>query len=80
MARRPTRNFFGRRRGKTLRQGRQAVLEAHLPRLQIEPNKFSARTFDPKSIFDKSVEEVWLEIGFGEISTEHRLYWLRSLY
>ena len=58
-------NLFGRRRGKPLRQGRLATLERLLPRLQIEPGNFAPRSIDPRSLFDRHIETVWLEIGFG---------------
>ena len=48
-----------------MRQARRATLEGLLPRLQIEPEKIFPRSLDPRSIFDKSIKEVWLEIGFG---------------
>ena len=58
-------NLFGRRRGKPLRQGRLATLERLLPRLKIEPGNFAPRSIDPRSLFDRHIETVWLEIGFG---------------
>lgn len=65
MGKTPKRNIFGRRRGKTLRQSQRATLECLLPRLQIKPSNFAPKSLDPASVFDKSVEAVWLEIGFG---------------
>ncbi len=51
--------FFGRRKGKRLRQGQSGRIEALLPRLRIDP------TGDPREAFPRPVKEVWLEIGFG---------------
>ena len=58
-------NLFGRRRGKPLRQGRRATLERLLPQLQIELDKFASQSIDPRLLFDRHIESVWLEIGFG---------------
>lgn len=64
----PWRNFYGRRRGKTLRKGQQALLDERLPALAPpgvpwadnparEPVDFAAMAPDAR--------ETWLEIGFG---------------
>ncbi len=58
-------NLFGRRRGKPLRPGRRATLERLLPQLQIELDKFASQSIDPRLLFDRHIESVWLEIGFG---------------
>ncbi len=58
-------NLFGRRRGKPLRHRRRATLERLLPQLQIEPDKFACQSIDPRLLFDRHIESVWLEIGFG---------------
>jgi tRNA (guanine-N7-)-methyltransferase len=55
--------FFGRRRGKTLRAGQRAALEAGLPALLIDiaeppPAKLA-------SLFARPVDHVRIEIGFG---------------
>ncbi len=65
MAKGQTRTLYGRRRGKSLRQGRRAVLEELLPRLRLEPSDYGAGAMDPAALFSGSVREVWLEIGFG---------------
>lgn len=53
-------HFYGRRKGKALRQGQAALIETLLPRLRIDPAKLS----DPTSSFDKC-DNLRLEIGFG---------------
>jgi len=58
-------NLFGRRRGKPLRPGRRATLERLLPQLQIEPDKFASQSIDPRLLFNRHIQSVWLEIGFG---------------
>ncbi len=60
--RRPT--FYGRRRGRRLRPGREALLAALLPRLAI-PLPPEGDRLDPGALFNGGVSEVWLEIGFG---------------
>ena len=58
--------FFGRRKGKTLRPGRKALLEELLPRLHIPaPDLKAGGTIDPFTLFDERPRAVWLEIGFG---------------
>jgi tRNA (guanine-N7-)-methyltransferase len=55
---------YGRRRGRRLRPGRQALFDALLPRLAIAlPAK--GTLIDPRSLFPSGTSEIWLEIGFG---------------
>jgi len=54
----------GRRRGRRLRPGRQALLNDLLPRLRITLPE-SGRRLDPTALFPTPVEDVWLEVGFG---------------
>jgi len=54
--------FYGRRKGRALRPGRQSLVETLLPRLRID---VSGRTIDPAAMFAFPVEDVWLEVGFG---------------
>lgn len=63
-----TPRFYGRRKGRTLRQKAQAAFEAGLPSL----------TFDPEENFftHQHPVEAWLEIGFG--SGEHLLAQLKQ--
>jgi tRNA (guanine-N7-)-methyltransferase len=51
--------FFGRRKGKRLRQRQSGLIETLLPRLRIDPRA------DPREAFLRPVARVWLEIGFG---------------
>ncbi len=60
--------FYGRRKGKALKAGRISLLETHLPSLRISAPG-TDQAIDPASFFDKSYEEIRLEIGFG--SGEH---------
>lgn len=70
----PWRNFYGRRRGKTLRRGQAALLDQRLselapPGVSWEENP-ERDPIDLASLFP-SKREVWLEIGFG--SGEHAI-------
>jgi tRNA (guanine-N7-)-methyltransferase len=50
--------FYGRRKGKGLRAGQDALLGTLLPRLRVDPA-------DPAASFTGTPSELWLEIGFG---------------
>jgi tRNA (guanine-N7-)-methyltransferase len=63
----PHRQLYGRRRGPRLRITRQGALDRRLPESAFSLPEQGP--FDPRSLFDGTVEEVWLEIGFG--SGEH---------
>jgi tRNA (guanine-N7-)-methyltransferase len=65
------RRIHGRRRGKPLRPRPRALVETVLPRLEIAAEKLAPDT-DPKCFFERQVEAVWLEIGFGK--AEHLLW------
>lgn len=59
------RAFHGRRRGRKLRKGLQALVSALLPRIGLGPLP-GPGMFDPATLFAAaSLEAVWLEIGFG---------------
>jgi tRNA (guanine-N7-)-methyltransferase len=60
----PPQRLYGRRKGKPLRAGQEALLEALLPRLAI-PLSAAAESLDPATLFTPRREAVWLEIGFG---------------
>jgi len=60
-ARRPL--LHGRRRGRKLRPGQRRLLDTLLPRLRFALP--CERPLDPRRLFDRPVEAVWLEIGFG---------------
>jgi tRNA (guanine-N7-)-methyltransferase len=61
MTDKPASHFFGRRKGKALRQGQAALIENLLPRLRIDPARLASATFADFG----ECEDVWLEIGFG---------------
>jgi len=67
---RATEAFFGRRKGKTLRQYQVEALEQVLPALKLDPT--GARPADMASLFDQPHEAYRLEIGFG--GGEHLLH------
>lgn len=52
--------FFGRRQGRTIRKTKSTLLDVLLPRLRLSNN------FDKKNMFGVEVNEVYLEIGFGD--------------
>ena len=62
------RNFYGRRRGKTLRQSQKGYLADDLALLRppgVSPRENPARNpIDPATIFPDG-RPIWLEIGFG---------------
>ena len=60
----PQRRLYGRRRGRPLRVGQRALFETLLPQLRLTLPE-SGPALDPRSLFDKTIREVWLEIGFG---------------
>jgi tRNA (guanine-N7-)-methyltransferase len=57
------RTVYGRRRGRKLRVGQQALRDELLPRLAVALP--GAGELDPASLFPESPADVWLEIGFG---------------
>jgi tRNA (guanine-N7-)-methyltransferase len=59
----PPRRIYGRRRGRPLRQGRQQLKDALLPRLSISLP--AAGPLDPARLFPVGSVAAWLEIGFG---------------
>lgn len=66
------RAFFGRRKGKALREGQAARIEELLPRLRLPEGEIG----DLQALFPLPVEAVRLEIGFG--SGEHLLSRMRE--
>ncbi len=60
----PERAFFGRRKGKRLREGQEQRLAALLPRLRVTPPADGGR-LDPAQLFPEPKRGHWLEIGFG---------------
>jgi tRNA (guanine-N7-)-methyltransferase len=63
--------FYGRRKGKPLKAGREALLETLLPKLRVEAptGALDPRTLFPSLSSQAGPAQVWLEIGFG--SGEH---------
>lgn len=54
--------FYGRRKGRTIRKAKTTLLEAFLPKIKITPDS----VFDKEKLFGVPVNEVALEIGFGD--------------
>jgi tRNA (guanine-N7-)-methyltransferase len=59
----PRRLLYGRRRGRPLRPGRQALVDGLLRFLAIYLSE--SGEFDPRAMFADPPRSVWLEIGFG---------------
>ncbi len=57
------RPVFGRRRGRALRPGRQALIDELLPSLAVSVPP--SGQIDPFALCGAAAREVWLEIGFG---------------
>lgn len=56
--------LYGRRKGRPLRPGRQALVERLLPQLEITLPA-PGEAIDPRGVFDFTPAAVWLEVGFG---------------
>ncbi len=54
--------LYGRRRGKTLRQSQQRLVDDLLPNLTVP---MDSEVLDPSTLFSDHQKEYWLEIGFG---------------
>ncbi|KQU55054.1 tRNA (guanine-N7)-methyltransferase [Bosea sp. Leaf344] len=68
----PDRAFFGRRKGKALREGQSALMQGTLPRLRLPEGEIA----DLPALFARKVSAVRLEIGFG--GGEHLLARMRE--
>jgi len=55
--------FYGRRKGRPLRKGRQFLFDELLPRIAI--SLIEGETLDPARLFAPKKRAYWLEIGFG---------------
>lgn len=56
--------FFGRRKGKAIKQSKQKLMDELLPRLRpVLPEK--GKQFDMNTFFGIQPDEIWLEVGFG---------------
>jgi len=56
--------FFGRRKGKPLRQIGQTLLESLLPQISVAEPK-EGEHLDPFTLFSHAPRAIWLEVGFG---------------
>lgn len=56
--------FYGRRRGRRLRAGMEALLEERLPEMTVALPA-SGALLDPATLFSDAKRGYWLEIGFG---------------
>lgn len=56
--------WHGRRRGHALRKGRQTLIENLLPRLRL-PATIGGAPADLAALFPETIDDVWLEVGFG---------------
>jgi tRNA (guanine-N7-)-methyltransferase len=54
--------LYGRRKGHRLRDHQAGLVEALLPALRVDIGRLSG---DPRTLFGRPVEDVYLEIGFG---------------
>ncbi len=61
---RPARLLYGRKRGRKLRPGQQALYDRMLPRLRVALPAPPAR-LDVPPLFDQRLAKFWIEIGFG---------------
>jgi tRNA (guanine-N7-)-methyltransferase len=55
--------FYGRRKGRPLRKGRQTLFDELLPRITVPI--VAGAALDPATLFAPEKRAVWLEIGFG---------------
>ncbi|WP_417688577.1 tRNA (guanine(46)-N(7))-methyltransferase TrmB [Roseibium sp.] len=67
-------SFYGRRKGKPLSPTRTRLMEEELPRLSLDLD--TPAPADLRSLFDVTVDEVCLEVGFG--GGEHLLHRARE--
>lgn len=56
--------FYGRRRGRPLRDRHRTLTETLLPQLRINLPAHGG-TLDPATLFNRECAAIWLEIGFG---------------
>lgn len=59
---RKRRVLYGRRLSRPLRAGRKKLLDSVLPALSVD---LSHSSLDDRTLFDRPVPDIWLEIGFG---------------
>lgn len=63
MTDKPHSRLHGRSAGKPLSKTQAARIETMMPRLAIP--EAPPGTLDPRTLFDRPMREIWLEIGFG---------------
>lgn len=59
------RALYGRRSGRKLRPGRAALFRDRIQAIGIDPSLLEDGRLDPTALFSSPVDDVWLEIGFG---------------
>jgi len=57
--------FYGRRKGRTLSAQRRALMDRVLARCGIDFAPTDTAVIDPRSLWDQTFDQYWLEIGFG---------------
>lgn len=57
---------YGRRQGHRLSAFQQGLVDTLLPEISVPLKNFKPGALDPRTLFPKPVEDVWLEIGFGK--------------
>jgi len=67
----PSRRLYGRRKGRPLRKRKSGLIDTLLPGLAV-PVPQPGDRLDPRTLFPRPVEDVWLEVGFG---SGHHLAW-----
>jgi len=67
----PDPRFYGRRKGKPLKPGQQALLETVYPRVRLDVPA-EGEALDPAALFGRPMRGLCLEIGFG--SGEHLVH------
>lgn len=62
----PTQRFFGRRKGPSLSDRKQGLMDGLLPRISVQIPEGDDEQIDLEALFGAKKAEVWLEIGFGK--------------
>ncbi len=58
--------FYGRRKGHTLSQRQQGLMDDLLPKLSVDVSDIVPSNLDALALFSEAQTKVWLEIGFGK--------------
>lgn len=64
--------LYGRRKGPTMSQRQEQLLETLLPTIRVPAAKEMDDIINPADLFPKEITDYWFEVGFGK--GEH-LYW-----